>query len=452
MSLNQHQNLEQTIGLTPSQVCFARLLEMSAGDAAAAVTREMDENPALTRADASGADAVQPESAPGGSSISGGKSYDFFSPAEAAPSLTEALDEQLRRIPMEPLMLTAARQVAGSLDGNGWLTRDAASMTTDLEITEGVALPDGIMERAIALVQSLDPPGLAGRSLQETLLLQLRRQMETCADNPPDDLRHALILVERHMDALGKHHYDRLCTALRITDTQLQAALQRINRLNPRPGASFSTSPAQSDTILPDFEVRIDVDRRIMVGLPNSLPALAVEQSFSDALAEARQCRQAPDKYIASRVADANMYIRVVQQRQHTLMAVVSAIVDLQQPYFLSDGDPSRLKPMGLKDIAARTGLDKSTVSRATSNKYISTPWGILPMRYFFSEAFGGDASGRQIQHALRTLVDNEDKRHPLSDDALCEALRAQGFEVSRRTVSKYRDRLSIPVARLRRR
>lgn len=436
--------------LSQSQVCFVRLLEMSAGDAAAAVARELAENPALTRADTPDADTSRPDATSPGI-LSGGKSYEFFSPAEAAPSLTEALDAQLRRIPLEPLMLTAARQVVGSLDSNGWLSRDAGSMATDLEIAEGIPLPDGVMDRAIALVQTLDPPGLAARSLQETLLLQLRRQMDAHPGNPPDDLRHAMAIVEHHMDALGKHHYDRLRSALRITGEQLQAALQRIRRLNPRPGASFSTSASQSDTILPDFEVRIDTDGRIMVGLPDSLPELAVEQSFADTLAEARRRKETPDKYIATRVADANMYIRVVRQRQLTLMSVASAIVDLQEAYFRSDGDPAKLKPMGLKEIAAATGLDVSTVSRATSNKYISTPWGILPMRYFFSEAFGGDASGRQIQHALRTLVDNEDKRRPLSDDALCEALQAKGFDVSRRTVSKYRDRLSIPVARLRR-
>lgn len=456
MSLKQQQKIGQYMRVSQSQVCFMRLLEMSAGDAAAAVARELEENPALTRAEASEADSDTDTDAtpsddilPG--TVSSGKSYEFYSPAEAAPSLTEALDAQLRRMEIEPLMLTAARQVVGSLDSNGWLSRDAASMATDLEIAEGISLPDGLMERAIGVVQSLDPPGLAAHSLQETMLLQLRRQMDTHGDNPPDDLRHALAIVEHHMDALGKHHYERLRTALRITDEELDAALQRIHRLNPRPGASFSSATAHSDSIIPDFEVRIDTDGRIMVGLPNSLPELAVEQSFADTLAEARRRKQSPDKYIATRVADANMYIRIVRQRQLTMMTVISAIVELQEAYFRSDGDQSLLKPMGLKEISTATGLDVSTVSRATSNKYISTPWGILPMRHFFSEAFGGEASGRQIQHALRTLVDNEDKHRPLSDDALCEALQAKGFEVSRRTVSKYRDRLSIPVARLRR-
>lgn len=451
MSLKQHQNLEQTTRLSQSQVCFVRLLEMPAGDAAAAVARELAENPALRRAEQPDADTSGNEDVESVAPARG-KSYEFYSPSDSAPSLTEVLDAQLRRMPLDALMLTAARQVVGSLDSNGWLSRDSLSMATDLEIAEGIALPDGLMDRAIALVQSLDPPGLAARSLQETLLLQLRRQRDAAGADVPEDLRHALIIVEHHMDALAKHHYDRLCALLHLSDAQLQAALERIRHLNPRPGAPFNSTPIQSDTIIPDFEVRIDADGRIMVGLPGGLPELAVEQSFSDALADARRRKVAPDKYIAARVADANMYIRVVRQRQLTLMAVVSAVVDLQRPYFMADGDPALLRPMGLKEIAASTGLDVSTVSRATSNKYISTPWGIFPMRYFFSEAFGGDASGRQIQHALRTLVDNEDKRHPLSDDALCDALHEQGFEVSRRTVSKYRDRLSIPVARLRRR
>lgn len=453
MSLKQQQNIEQTTRLSQSQVRFVRLLEMTSADAAAAVARELAENPALTQVETPDAEApAAPEVSDAAlSAVPRRKTYDFYSPADTARSLPDVLDAQLRRMPLEPLMLTAARQVVGSLDSNGWLSRDAAGMATDMEIAEGIAVPEELMERAIALVQTLDPPGVGARSLQETLMLQLRRQLAAYGDTPPDDLRLAMTLVQHHIDALAKHHYDRLRAALHITDGQLRGALERIHRLNPRPGAAFSGGSSQPDTVQPDFEVRKDSDGRIMVSLPGALPELAVEQSFADALADARRRHRAPDKYIASRVADANMYIRVVRQRQLTLMAVASAIVDLQRPYFQSDGDPAKLRPMGLKELAARTGLDISTVSRATSHKYISTPWGILPMRYFFSEAFGGDASGRQIQHALRTLVEAEDKAHPLSDDALCEALRSQGFEVSRRTVSKYRDRLSIPVARLRR-
>ena len=305
------------------------------------------------------------------------------------------------------------------------------------------------MEQALEAVRSLDPPGVGAESLRQSMELQLRRMA------PSTERDDALRIVERHFDRLAARRFSQLRPDAGDDPTRLERALALLRRLNPKPGAPFGGERAEATYVEPDFLVDVGGDD-IRVSLAGSIPELALSQSFAQAVRDMDRRRGAGrDPYVVQRFNDAREYLRILERRQQTLMDVMTAIVDLQRPYFLSLGDEALLRPMGLKDVAARSGLDVSVISRATKNKYAQMPWATVPLRFFFSEGFssgneGTVVSGRGVEQAIRKAVEGEDKRRPLSDEAICKILRADGYDVSRRTVSKYRDRLGIPAARLR--
>ena len=265
-------------------------------------------------------------------------------------------------------------------------------------------------------------------------------------------------IIAEHFSEFSLKHYDRIMSMLKIDRSLFDKVLKTILNLNPKPGAALgnSQSDSQLQQIIPDFIIDID-DNDIKITLNNNIPDLHIEESFENAVkrmeSNAKRREEQGKEFIISRYNEARDFIEAMRLRQETLFAVISAVVKIQKQYFLTE-DEHELRPMALKDVASMTGYDISVISRSTANKYLSTPWGILPLRFFFSEGVGeGDdeASAREIQAAIKALIEKEDKLHPMSDDLICKTLNEKGYSIKRRTIAKYRDRLGIPVARLRR-
>lgn len=488
-------NLEQRIGqrLTQQQLRFVRLLELSAPEVDETVERELEDNPALEAIDASPAPALPTETtAPDSDQWRGAASSGVFLPGaassreqEATPFTprddSESLGDVLRREVAEREVSAEVRAVAdyiiGNLDGNGWLTRSLDQMLTDLAVGHDIDVSETTGREALRLVRSLDPAGVGAESLADCLLLQLHRL-------PPSRERDdAIEIITTYFREYSMRHSHKIMSGMQISRSRLDAAHQLILSLNPKPGAAFGGNDStMAGIIIPDFTVS-DCDGRLMIAVNNRYPDLAIEESFAEAMRgmEGRRGRRRKGmEFIASRYADARDFIALMRQRQQTLMSVMTAITARQKNYFES-GDVFDLRPMTLRDLAAATGYDQSVISRATANKFVAMPWGeVLPLRSFFSgDVAAGNASAadrqttdidennatkgdddtenaddaltnRQIQQAIADIIAEEDPRHPLSDEKLRLALLQKGYDISRRTVAKYRDRSGIAVARLR--
>lgn len=479
----QSQHVEQQLNqqlqqrLSPLQVRYMRMLELNSSEADEAVERELADNPALERVPEPAADVTTEDGADFKETAEELQRKDYADPDDipyyrlrqpASPNsetyipqtpddgddLYSSLREQLRELTLTPEVRSVAEYVIDSLDSNGYLTRTPSGIMSDIEVDTGREISREQLDEALRAVRSLDPAGIGAESLRECLMLQLER------GEPGQENSDARRIIEEGWEMFLKRHADRLSTRLRIPPARISRALELISRLNPKPGGSMGTGRgSRAPVVVPDFIVDADDTGALSISLGGSQPHLAIEASFESAMkmirnASERRRIQGAD-YIAARYGDARDFISLLQQRRDTLLSVITAIVDLQKEFFRT-GDESTLRPMTLKDVAAITGHDPSTVSRSTSGKYVQTRAGILPLRHFFSESYtgegGAEISARQVEVALRRIIGEEDPRHPLSDEALCERLAAEGFPVSRRTVAKYRDRLHIPVARLRRR
>lgn len=458
---SQRQRLDQvqrqSLRLSPLQLRFSRILEMSAPELEEEVTAAVDENPALEVTSAPEEPvAFLPPPAPVRSAASYSPDDEKWEPQQAAeaPTLAEYLEAQLAEHSLDSRDRDIAHVIIGNIDDNGYLTRSPALIATDMMVAGAdVDTPD--VERVLAIVRSLDPPGVGAGDLRECLLLQLHRRL-TPSSLP--ELRHAADILEHHYDKLSRMQLQPLARATGLSDSDLKAAIAALRTLNPKPGASVRPPGAgeAANTIIPDFIVERGDDRRLTVTVPSRLPGLALSESFDLADSPSLSPRQREAARMAAPYRDeALTLIRALEMRHTTMLRVMQAIVRLQADFFATD-DPATLRPMLLKDVAAVTGYDLSTVSRATSGKYVATDGGTFPLRMFFNdravESPDSDATAREVMTALRTIIDSEDSRHPLSDDAIAERLAAAGLPVARRTVTKYRERLSIPTSRLRRR
>ena len=343
-----------------------------------------------------------------------------------------------------------------SLDDDGLLRTPLDTIIEELAIYHSIDISLGDMEQVLRRLQQLDPPGIGGRTLQECLLLQIERKTASHLTNL---MRR---VITDYFDAFTKKHWDKIQRALGLTDLQTDELLRELRRLNPKPGAAMGETIGRSmQQITPDFIVDTLDDGTITFTLNSGeVPQLQVSQSFADLLKDyqtnkdglSRQMKEAL-LYTKQKVEAAQSFIDAVQMRRRTLTTTMKAIIRLQHRFF-EEGDESLLRPMILKDVAEKTGLDLSTISRVSNSKYVQTRWGLFPLKYFFSDGYvtesGEELSTREIKAALREVVEAEDKRKPLSDEALCEALNQKGYPIARRTVAKYREMLGIPIARLR--
>ena len=343
-----------------------------------------------------------------------------------------------------------------SLDDDGFLRTPLENIADELAIYHNIDLSTGQLETVLKKLQRLDPPGIGARTLQECLLLQVNRREKSAIT-----LSMEKVLTD-YFDEFTKKHWEKIAQQMTMDELQAETVFHELRRLNPKPGAAMGETIGRSmQQITPDFVVDTQDDGTVTFSLNNGdVPQLQVSQSFADLLKEyqsnkdglSRQMKEAL-LYTKQKVDAAQSFIDAVQVRRRTLTLTMKAIIQLQHRFF-EEGDEALLRPMILKDVAERTGLDLSTVSRVSNSKYVQTRWGIFPLKYFFSDGYvtesGEELSTREIKAALRELIDAEDKRKPMSDDALSEALKEKGYPIARRTVAKYREQLGIPIARLR--
>lgn len=472
------QSLEQRLQLrlSPMQMRLVRMLEMTEPEIEEEVRREVDDNPALEVVDTPAA-GEEPAEAYGESAeqmqLADYRDEDDIPPyrleannrsaddvrfepvaVAAGESLMESLMSQLAETDLSQRQLAIARYIVGNIDDNGYMTRTLPQIDDDLAIDAGIEVDMAEIKDIFARIRSLDPAGVGAYDLRDCLSLQLRRMPDSEA------VRTAREIVDNYFDVFSLRHFDRLASLLGISRESLREADEVIRSLDPKPASRFGESDADDRArhIVPDFYVEVDRNDRITVSMPGNLPELAIERSFdvddersvADTGETSMRKREALS-FISSKRRDASDFIELLRLRRVTLMKVMEAIARWQREFFLSE-DESRLRPMVLKDIAGAIGMDISVVSRATAGKYVATQGGVYPLKFFFNERVSEDedASSREILSALRVLIQEDAPSSPLSDDALTARLTEMGYNIARRTVAKYRERLGIPVVRLR--
>lgn len=471
-TLQQQQELKQLQRLTPMQVQFVRMLEMTGPELEGEVNRALDEMPALEIAENQGvtpdndgfnetaeqvqlADYGNDDDIPSYMLDARNRSVNdtYYTPVAVNDELTlaEDLTRQLSELPLSPRQLTIANYIIGNLDSNGYLKRTPEAIADDITFTESVETEAAEVSEVIDIIRTLDPAGVGAVDLRDCLLLQLNRRQPTV------EVITAREIITHYFDLFSKKHFDRLADLLGIDTERLTAAVDIISRLNPKPGNQLNDSAIEHSgrQIVPELQVEIDSDNNLTISLLNNIPDLALSRSFSldtpvSATLTPRQRTDAAT-FIRTRRDEAQAFIKTLQMRQSTLLNVMTAIASLQRDFFLT-GDETRLHPMILKDVAAVTGYDLSVISRATASKYVLAPSGIYPLKFFFNERpkADDDVTSHQIIDAIKTIISQEDKRSPLPDETIAAMLSEKGFNIARRTVAKYRERLGLPVARLR--
>ena len=349
-----------------------------------------------------------------------------------------------------------AEYIIGNIGEDGYLRRNIENIVDDLAFTQNITASAEELLNILKVIQQFDPPGVGARNLQECLLLQIERK-----DPSHPAIALAMKILRHYFNEFTKKHYNKIMERLNISEAELKEAIDEILKLNPKPGSSFSdpmNKPVQH--IVPDFILEV-TDGNINLSLnTRNVPDLRINRQYSEMLkayheSQKKHTREEKDtiSFVKQKLDSAKWFIDAIKQRQNTLMLTMQAIVDFQKQFFLT-GDETKLRPMILKDIAEITNLDISTISRVANSKYVQTPYGIYQLKYFFSEGLqtdsGEEVSTREIKTILQELIDNENKRKPLTDEKLTDILQEKGYQIARRTVAKYREQLNIPVARLR--
>lgn len=470
-TFSQTQKHEQTLTqtLSPQQLLTVQLLELTTMEIEDRVRSEVMDNPALEVVDGddiSGEsntpdDVMSEISNDGDDDYSGNGEIPVFSgyghgtdyAIGDSMSFGDTLLEQLGELRLTPQEKSIGEYIIGSLDEDGFLRKDISEIEDELLIYGNVMTDMQQILGILELIQGFEPAGIAARTLQESLMIQLER-----IDNGKDMTLQKRIVGEFYEDFAAKR-WEQLADRLGVDKEVCRTAIADIVRLNPRPGASLSENVGFSrQQIIPDFVLDV-VDDNVYVSLNNfHVPELRVcdeyVQMLDDQLASGNQEQKAAATFLKQKIDSAKGFISAVQQRENTMLATMRAIVAKQKEYFINGGDEAYLKPMILEDIAKMTGFDISTISRVSNSKYVQTPWNVSPLKYFFSDGVvkddGTEQSVYELFAVIKELVDAEDKNSPLTDQVLQEKLVERGYSVARRTVAKYREQLHIPVARLR--
>jgi RNA polymerase sigma-54 factor len=487
LELQQKQELQQK--LSPQQIQYIKLLQLNTLDLEQRIKEELEENPLIEEGldeeekreeeqlDAT-ADEMENELETtdeeefdvedllnNSDDLYGYKANPNYSadeddherPMPSDRTLAERLSDQISFLNLGETDEIIAEQIIGSIDEDGYLHRPVESIIDDILFNHGIEIDEDDVERVLKQVQSLDPAGIAARDLQECLLLQLYRM-----DEDVDGRNTAIEMLEDHYKAFTMKHFDKLKTRLDVDDRELKGAFDLIQqRLDPKPGeGEFSE---QTNYITPDFTVRW-VDGEFIITLNGrNAPDLHISRHYRKMLEKLKSQKKSDDadegeidketrQFLKNKFDSARWFINSINQRRHTMSLVMDAIVQLQKDFFrYGEGN---LKPMILQDVAEIIDMDISTVSRVVNGKYVQTEWGVYELKYFFSEGLetvdGDEVSNKEVKAELQRIVDDEDKTDPLSDQKLADKLEEKGFKIARRTVSKYRKHLGIPVARLR--
>ena len=379
---------------------------------------------------------------------------DRESPLAAALSFHQDLVNQLQTFIINDAEREIAEFIVGSIDDDGYLRRNIQDMVDDMAFTQGIYTDEKTIEYILkTIIHELEPSGVGARDLQECLLLQLKHK------TPTESVELATRIIDEQFESFTRKHYEKLLAKYSIRQDQLKKAISEVEKLNPKPGGSFSGNTRVTDNIVPDFAIRV-VDGELELTLNGrNAPSLHVSRDYQDMLRTYKDSKEKSHaqkdavQFIKQKLDSAKWFIDAIKQRQETLYVTMNAIMHFQYDYFL-EGDELKLKPMILKDIADMVGLDISTISRVANSKYVETPYGTKLIKEFFSEAMkndqGEDVSTLEIKKILKTVIEEEDKTKPLPDDQLADILKEKGYPIARRTIAKYREQLDIPVARLR--
>lgn len=363
----------------------------------------------------------------------------------------ELLEQQLGMRVLNDLEYTIGVYLIGCIDEDGYIRRELELIVDDLAFNYNITTTFEDVEKILYIIQSFDPAGVGARSLQECLLIQLERKKEKTRE-----IVLAIDVIKHHMDEFSKKHYDKILRKLGIDNEDLKDIIEVIRHLNPRPGSNDSKSGNVSE-VVPDFLITVNDGKPELTLNGRNMPDLKISKDYVEMLKEYSKSKDKTGKeasgFIKNKIENAEWFIEALNQRYTTLLLCMQCILEYQEEYFIT-GDESKIRPMILKDIANRVGLDLSTVSRVANSKYVQTPYGTFLLKTFFSESMstesGEEVSSREIKRILKDYVDAEDKKHPLTDDELCIKLKEKGYNIARRTVAKYREQLDIPVGRLR--
>jgi RNA polymerase sigma-54 factor len=465
--------------LSPQQIQMIKLLELPAMQLEQRIKKELEENPVLEIDNTKNENdneqdnsSEQTESTDNEISIedyiNNEPSYKYHTnnfskddkkediPFSIGETFHEYLIEQLGLLELDENQMMLAEYIIGNIDEDGYLRREIESMVDDLAFTMNIEVSEKDLSYLLTVIQDLDPPGIGARDLRECLLLQLKRK-----EHQTVIVRNAIKLISDYFEEFTRRHYDKIISRLEIDEDDLRDAIEEIVHLNPKPGGTYSNPLNQADqTIIPDFILEINDGQLNAYLTKGNVPDLKISRQYANMLRSYNENRknQSRDQkdavlFVKQKLDSAKWFIDAIKQRHQTLLITMNAILEYQKDFFM-DGDETKLRPMILKDIAQRTGLDISTVSRVSNSKYIQTHFGIYPLKYFFSESMqdesGEEVSTRKIKKILQDVIDAENKRKPVTDDALAEILKDKGFPIARRTIAKYREQLNIPVARLR--
>lgn len=381
----------------------------------------------------------------------------YEAPVVNEETFQDYLNQQLAYHDLTDEQFLIGEYIIGNLDDNGYLNRPVPNIVDDLLFTMNLSTTEEEVEKVLHIVQQLDPPGIAARNLQECLLIQLQR-MQAENQSPYMDYKLSMAIIKNCFDEFTRKHYDKIGKKLEVSNRELKPALDTILKLNPKPADASSTGAKNIHYITPDFFVTVR-DGKIELSLDGkNVPELRVSKQYLKMMEEFSQSKdtrnmQEAALFVKQKIDAARWFIDAINQRQNTLYTTMKAIIDLQEDYFLT-GDETKLKPMILKDVADKIGLDISTVSRVANSKYAQTPYGTFQLKFFFSEGItnneGEEVSTREIKKILKDAVEGEDKANPMTDEQLMLVLKEKGYPIARRTVAKYREQLGIPVGRMR--
>ncbi|MBR4837070.1 MAG: RNA polymerase factor sigma-54 [Bacteroidales bacterium] len=379
----------------------------------------------------------------------------YETPITNETSFQDTLIEQLGFRKLDEKKRKIGTYIIGNLDDAGYLSRPISGIADDLIFTQNIDATEDEIREVLEIIQDFDPAGVGATNLQECLLIQLRRLER---ENPDKNYTNAITIVDKYFEEFTKKHYDKIVSRSGMSDEEFKNALNIVLSLNPKPGGSMGTTSQNNDYIIPDFTI-INNDGELELSLNGrNTPDLHVSKDFVSMLnyySKAKDNREKREaiNFIKNKIESANWFIDAIKQRKNTLYVTMKAIMDYQRDFFLT-GNESKLKPMILKDISDKVGLDISTISRVANSKYVQTAYGTFQLKYFFSEGLlndeGEEVSTREIKKIVQDCVENEDKANPLTDDELTAILKEKGYTIARRTIAKYREQLGIPVARLR--
>jgi RNA polymerase sigma-54 factor len=481
--LRQALQQKQQLKLTPQQMLVQKLVQLPFASIEQRIKEEIENNPALEEASETEWDAKDEQDTGVGDDAEVSErdgdyddtadfmeesdeyvpayklSVNNISPDEenrempivASNSFQDSLLSQLGLRNLNERQMMLADYIIGNIDDDGYLRRDLYSIANDITFLQNILTDENELIPILEAIQELDPAGVGARNLQECLLLQLKRKQQK---NTP--VHVAVEILEKAFDEFSKKNFEKLKETIHITDDELKDAIAEIVKLNPKPGLTYSDDSENTSQIIPDFIVNNWSGKLDMMLNNKNSSKLQLSPVYEEMVTSKKgkdKLQKEAISFARQRIEAARDFIGALKQREETLFKVMNAIMEYQKEYF-QEGDEGKLKPMLLKDIAKTTGLDISTISRVVNSKYAQTSFGTILLKNLFSEAFhkesGEEVSVKEVKHLLKELIDNEDKKNPLNDEALVVLLEEKGYKLARRTVAKYREQLDLPVARMR--